>query len=304
MFNIIVKAAGFVIIILLGMSSREMGLLKKEDSFILSRIIVTFTLPCALIAGFGGITFSVLTFITLLLGFLCNAFLLTMGKFLTRKGTSLEKANAMICTSGYNIGAFAIPFCQSFFTPQILSYIIMFDIGNCIMCLGGSAAIAKFEIDSGSKFSVMTIVRKLSRSVPFVVYMFLMLISLFHLEIPAPCMTVISMIGDANVFIIMFMIGMQIELKFSLRSLASISKIILVRYGFAVLFALAVQLLPIPMDPACRTALTVVVFAPLSSVTTVFSQELGCDTNVAALAGSISMPISVCAFVALLIFLA
>ena len=117
-------------------------------------------------------------------------------------------------------------------------------------------------------------------------------------------MTVISMIGDANVFIIMFMIGMQIELKFSLRSLASISKIILVRYGFAVLFALAVQLLPIPMDPACRTALTVVVFAPLSSVTTVFSQELGCDTNVAALAGSISMPISVCAFVALLIFLA
>lgn len=187
MFDIIVKAAGFVIIILLGMFSREMGLLKKEDSFILSRIIVTFTLPCALIAGFGGITFSVLTFITLLLGFLCNAFLLTMGKFLTRKGTSLEKANAMICTSGYNIGAFAIPFCQSFFTPQILSYIIMFDIGNCIMCLGGSAAIAKFEIDSGSKFSVMTIVRKLSRSVPFVVYMFLMLISLFHLEIPAPC---------------------------------------------------------------------------------------------------------------------
>ena len=65
-----------------------------------------------------------------------------------------------------------------------------------------------------------------------------------------------------------------------------------------------VEELPIPMDPACRTALTVVVFAPLSSVTTVFSQELGCDTNVAALAGSISMPISVCAFVALLIFLA
>ncbi|HIZ78455.1 MAG TPA: hypothetical protein IAA17_01495 [Candidatus Lachnoclostridium stercorigallinarum] len=302
MFDIIIKAAGFVFIIILGMFSRKIGLLKKEDSFVLSKIIVTFTLPCALISGFGGITFSLLTLITLLLGFLCNAFLLTTGKFLARKQTPLEKANAMICTSGYNIGAFVVPFCQSFFSPEILSYIIMFDIGNCIMCLGGSSAIARFEVDENSKFSVMAIVKKLSRSVSFDVYMFLILISLFNLKIPDPCMTIISMIGEANVFIIMFMIGMQIELSFSLHSLASVSKIIFVRYGFAILFALAVQMLPI--DPACKTALTVVVFAPLSSVTTIFSQELGCDTNVAALAGSLSMPISVCAFVVLLIFLA
>lgn len=302
MFDIIVKAAGFVVIILLGMFSRKSGLLKKEDSFILSRIIVTFTLPCALIAGFGGITFSLLTFVTLLLGFLCNAFLLTVGKFLARKQTPLEKANAMICTSGYNIGAFAVPFCQSFFSPEILSYIIMFDIGNCIMCLGGSSAIARFEIDENSHFSVMAIVRKLARSVSFDVYMFLILISLLNVKIPDSLMTIISMIGNANVFLIMFMIGMQIELSFSLRSISSISKIIFVRYGFALLFAAVIQMLPI--DIACKTALTVVVFAPLSSVTTIFSQELGCDTSVAALAGSLSMPISVCAFVVLLIFLA
>ena len=302
MFDIIVKAAGFVVIILLGMFSRKSGLLKKEDSFILSRIIVTFTLPCALIAGFGGITFSLLTFITLLLGFLCNAFLLTVGKFLARKQTPLEKANAMICTSGYNIGAFAVPFCQSFFSPEILSYIIMFDIGNCIMCLGGSSAIARFEIDENSHFSVMAIVRKLARSVSFDVYMFLILISLLNVKIPDSLMMIISMIGNANVFLIMFMIGMQIELSFSLRSISSISKIIFVRYGFALLFAAVIQMLPI--DIACKTALTVVVFAPLSSVTTIFSQELGCDTSVAALAGSLSMPISVCAFVVLLIFLA
>lgn len=302
MFDIIVKAVGFVVIILLGMFSRKSGLLKKEDSFILSRIIVTFTLPCALIAGFGGITFSLLTFVTLLLGFLCNAFLLTVGKFLARKQTPLEKANAMICTSGYNIGAFAVPFCQSFFSPEILSYIIMFDIGNCIMCLGGSSAIARFEIDENSHFSVMAIVRKLARSVSFDVYMFLILISLLNVKIPDSLMTIISMIGNANVFLIMFMIGMQIELSFSLRSISSISKIIFVRYGFALLFAAVIQMLPI--DIACKTALTVVVFAPLSSVTTIFSQELGCDTSVAALAGSLSMPISVCAFVVLLIFLA
>ncbi len=302
MFDIIVKAAGFVVIILLGMFSRKSGLLKKEDSFILSRIIVTFTLPCALIAGFGGITFSLLTFVTLLLGFLCNAFLLTVGKFLARKQTPLEKANAMICTSGYNIGAFAVPFCQSFFSPEILSYIIMFDIGNCIMCLGGSSAIARFEIDENSHFSVMAIVRKLARSVSFDVYMFLILISLLNVKIPDSLMMIISMIGNANVFLIMFMIGMQIELSFSLRSISSISKIIFVRYGFALLFAAVIQMLPI--DIACKTALTVVVFAPLSSVTTIFSQELGCDTSVAALAGSLSMPISVCAFVVLLIFLA
>ena len=54
-------------------------------------------------------------------------------------------------------------------------------------------------------------------------------------------MTIISMIGQANVFVIMFMIGMQIELSFSLRSLSSISKIIFVRYGFAILFAVIVQ---------------------------------------------------------------
>ena len=302
MFDIIVKAAGFVFIIILGMFSRRIGLLRSARLCILSKIIVTFTLPCALISGFGGITFSALTFITLLLGFLCDMFLMMTGKFLARNQSPSERANAMICTSGYNIGAFVVPFCQSFFSPEILSYIIMFDIGNSTMCLGGSCAIARFEVDKSSKFSAMAIVKKLSRSVSFDVYIFLILISLFNLKIPDPCMTIISMIGQANVFVIMFMIGMQIELSFSLRSLSSISKIIFVRYGFAILFAVIVQMLPI--DPACKTALTVVVFAPLSAVTTVFSQELGCDTNVAALAGSLSMPISVCAFVVLLIFLA
>ena len=170
------------------------------------------------------------------------------------------------------------------------------------MCLGGSSAIARFEIDENSHFSVMAIVKKLARSVSFDVYMFLILISLLNVKIPDSLMTIISMIGNANVFLIMFMIGMQIELSFSLRSISSISKIIFVRYGFALLFAAVIQMLPI--DIACKTALTVVVFAPLSSVTTIFSQELGCDTSVAALAGSLSMPISVCAFVVLLIFLA
>ena len=127
-FDIIVKAAGFVFIIILGMFSRRIGLLKKDDSRILSKIIVTFTLPCALISGFGGITFSALTFITLLLGFLCDMFLMMTGKFLARNQSPSERANAMICTSGYNIGAFVVPFCQSFFSPEILSYIIMFDI--------------------------------------------------------------------------------------------------------------------------------------------------------------------------------
>ena len=60
----------------------------------------------------------------------------------------------MLNFSGYNIGAFTLPFIQNFLGSFGVIAICMFDVGNSISCTGGSYALTTMAInDSNEKNS-------------------------------------------------------------------------------------------------------------------------------------------------------
>ena len=51
MFDVLIKALGFVIVIVIGFLLKQFRILKKEDGYTLATIIMNVTLPCALFSN-------------------------------------------------------------------------------------------------------------------------------------------------------------------------------------------------------------------------------------------------------------
>lgn len=303
MYNVIIKSIAFIIIIFLGAFSVRKGILTKEEGKILNKIIMNFTLPCALIAGFGNVSFSFWMAVAILFGLCVNFISLFAGKhFISKNCTPHETANNMLCTATYNIGNFSVPFCQSFLPEASLAYLISFDIGNSIMTLGGAAAVAQNCIQPGNGIDIRAFVKRLSSSVPFICYVILLFLSVFHIRIPQAGLTVFSMIGQANMFLVMFTIGTQLDVHIEKNDISAIVKIIALRIIIAAAISVAIQF--VPMEPALRKVLVIAIFSPLSGIAVIFSQQLGCDTKLAAMMSSITIPVSLIIYMFLLVIMA
>ncbi|WP_295361596.1 AEC family transporter [uncultured Pseudoramibacter sp.] len=295
MYTVIIKAIGFVVIIALGYFSQKFGIVTKEDGKIFGKVIMTFTLPCSLIYGFSGVHFNMLMLFALVIGFTMSTIGLILGDIVSGKSAKLARGNNMLCCSGYNIGNFAIPFSQSFFPLAATSYLGMFDIGNCIMCLGGDLAIVESKISDGSCLNFIEILRKLYHSIPFMVYVVLMILSIVEMAVPKPIYDIVSLIAPANIFLIMFMIGTQIEFDGLSTVLRPVMRIFAVRIAIAIGFIVVIQFMPLPQD--YQRIMTIAVLSPIASPTMIYAEELGCDLKVTAAASTLSMLLSIIAYV-------
>lgn len=107
-----------------------------------SALVVKITLPCAIINNFSQMDFDTSLFFLVPIGFCGTLFLIGTGYFMARKKSPDEKAFQMIDHSGFNIGTFAIPYLHSFVGPSGVIAASMFDIGNSLLCTGGTYALA------------------------------------------------------------------------------------------------------------------------------------------------------------------
>ncbi|MDR3085760.1 MAG: AEC family transporter, partial [Christensenellaceae bacterium] len=139
---VLIKALSFLTMIAAGIFLRRAGLFKDGDDRILSKIILNFTLPAAVVGAFSNfrVEWSLIALVGL--GVLMNLFLSGVGYFLARKGSKAEKAFGLLNYSGYNIGSFTMPYVQSFLGDAGMAITGLFDTGNALMCTGGTYAIA------------------------------------------------------------------------------------------------------------------------------------------------------------------
>lgn len=297
---VLVKSLGFIFIVLIGYIFKRGGFFKKEDGLFLSKVVMNITLPAALIAGANGMNINYLAIVIILVGLISNLFNIFLSKYIDRRNTSVKKAIGMINCSGYNIGNFAIPFVASFFESTGLIYICMFDIGNAFLVLGGSYALAKNEVDGSGRLDIKNLIKVLLKSVPFDVYMFLFVISIFKISIPEEITTIASMIGSANGFLAMLMIGIILEVNISKKQIKSVAKLLGVRYlGNVILSCIVYFLLPIPI--LAKQMIILALFSPLSTISAVYSKMIDSDDPAPAIANSISIILSIFIMTGLLI---
>lgn len=153
--------------------------------------------------------------IVTLLGFLANGAMLLIGLGLSRKKSKALRALYAICTPGYNIGAFAMPFAQGFLGAAGVAGACLFDTGNAIMCTGGSYAATDLLLNGrkeGEKF-LLSLLKKLGSSVPFLTYTAMLVLSLCRVQIPMALADFLQPIANANAYCAMFMIGLMFDIQ-------------------------------------------------------------------------------------------
>lgn len=291
MLDVLTRAGSFVFIIALGYFLKRIGFFKEEDFTVLSRITIRITLAAAIITSFAGKTIDLSLLSLVALGIGCGAIYIAIGYFCNRKRSKAQQAFEMLNLSGYNIGAFVIPFAQSFLGPMGVIATSLFDTGNAVICLGGSFSLATMVKD-GKRFSIVHILKALGRSVPFVCYVTMLVLNLLHLQLPQGVLTCAEIIANANAFMAMLMIGVGLKLDMDRAHLKRIARLLTIRYGFAAVFALVFYFL-LPFELEIRQALVILVFSPIGSAVPGFTGEMDGDVGLSSALNSMTILISI-----------
>lgn len=299
MQEILIKALSYIAIILLGMVLRRAGFFKAEDFSVLSRIAIRITLPAAVITSFSGKEIDLSLLALGLIAFGGGVVYMTVGWLLNKSPE--DKAFGILNTAGYNIGNFTLPFVQSFLGPTGVIATSLFDVGNACICLGGSHAMASLVKD-GRGFDLGRLLKALATSTTFMTYVIMVTLSLLRISLPAFVVECAGIIGNANAFVAMLMIGVGFRLEADREQLAKVAKILVPRYAIAAVLALLCWNF-LHFDETVRTAVVILLFSPIASAAPAYTGELGGDTGLSAAVNSISILCSIPIIVALLLVL-
>ena len=298
MLDVLIRAGSFAAIIVLGFLMKKLGVFKDSDFSVLSNVTLKITLPAVIITNFANKDLDPSMFILTFLAIFCGAIYILMGFLLNLRNGKEQRAFEILNFPGYNIGCFALPFVQNFLGPAGVMATCLFDIGNGFICLGGAFSIASMVKD-GAKFSIKRIVRTLFKSIPFILYLVMPILCLTHVRIPEAVISFATIIGNANAFVAMLMLGVGFKLTANKSQIGRIIRILGIRFGIALILAITFYLL-LPFSMDVRKALVLLVFSPIGSAVPAFTSEMKSDVALSSAVNSISIVCSIVFMVAIL----
>ena len=302
METVLLKAGSFVLVILVGILLRTSGLVPEDSGETIKKILMNVTLPAAVIINFSRMdSLDISMLLILVLGFFCNVVMVFVGYLVTAKRNKSDRAIYMLCLPAANIGAFSLPFVQSFLPALGVAAVCMYDVGNSIMCLGGTYAVTDTVVNKGkSRFQVLPFIKKLLSSPSLIAYLTMFLLTISGIRLPDALITLVEPAANANIFTAMLMIGLLFRLDLKPEYIRDIIGILGLRLAFAVVASLLVYNL-LPFDLVVRQAVVIVLFAPLSAAAPAFVGDCGGDQGKASAANSFSILVGILSEVLLLI---
>ena len=301
MLEVLTRAGCFAAIILLGFLLKKFGLFKDSDFSVLSTVVLKITLPGAIIVNFANKELDTSLLCLTLLGVLCGALYIGLAFLFNLRSSKERRAFEILNLPGYNIGCFALPFVQSFLGPVGVIATCLFDIGNGFICLGTAFSIAVMVKDGG-RFSVKRVFRTLMKSLPFILYVTMPILCLLHVTIPQPITSLAGIVGNANAFMAMFMIGVGFKLAADKTQIGKIAKILAIRFSVAIILATAFYFL-LPFSMEIRKTLMILVFSPIGAAVPAFTGEMKGDVGLSSAVNSLSIICSIVFMVSLLILI-
>ena len=301
MLDILTRAGCFIAIIIVGYVLRKYNFFKEADFTVLSKIVLKITLPAAFVSNFAGKEIDPSMLAVALLAFGTGVLYMILGYLLNiRKGKD-EQAFGLLNLSGYNIGNFTLPFVQSFVGPVGVITTSIFDVGNAFVCLGGAFGVAS-SIKGEGRFSFKRILKALSRSVAFLTCIIMVTLGLLGITIPDPIVSFAEIVGGANAFLAMLMIGVGFKLSGDKSQIGTIVKMLVVRYGIALIFAVATYYF-LPLEFEAKLAIMILAFSPIGSAVPAFTEEMKGDVGLSSALNSISIIISIVFILSILVIM-
>lgn len=290
--TVLAKAVAFIMIIVTGYVLKKKGFFHPDDFYLFSKVVVRITLPCAIVSNFSRIVMDNSLLFMCVLGVAANLVMVVTGYLVNLPGTRQQRAFDMINLSGYNVGNFTLPFVQSFLGPVGFAATSLFDAGNAVMCTGATFTMASIASGAGDKPSVKNVAKSLFSSLPFDAYLIMTLLATVRISLPEMVTAYAGTVGSANAFLALLMIGIGFEIRMGKEKLARIVRIMVIRYGMGVAFALAAFYF-LPYGLEVRQAIALIALGPVSSVAPAFTGRLNGDVELASAVNSLSIIVSI-----------
>ena len=305
MFAILARVAALVLIIGLGYVLKRRDFFKEDDFRLISGIVLRITIPCAVVSYFSKITPDFALFWLVALGLACNLVPILLGWLAGLARGRREQAFNMINFSGYNIGCFALPYIQTFLGPTGVVATCLFDAGNSVMCTGATYSLAAAVAGKGEGTTWRVFLKRMFSSLPMDTYLFMVLLAALDWKLPVVVVNFADMVGAANPFLAMLMLGIGFELHLRREDAWRLVKTLVIRYAMASVLAYLCWTYA-PFDAEIRKVLAVLLLAPISAICAIFTSMCLNDAREVALSctiNSLSILISIAAMTTLLLVL-
>lgn len=125
---------------------------------------------------------------------------------------------------------------------------------------------------------------------------------MINITLPTVVMDIASIIGSANTFLAMFMIGLALELRFDRSVVQKLSKYMALRYVPAILAVIGLSFVTI-VPREMIYALSLLLMAPIAGSAPVFTDLIGNDVELSAQVNSLSIIISIVLMSSYLVYL-
>ena len=257
------------IILCIGFTLRQCGVLDRESVRRFTFVIMYITLPCAILSSAQGLVFDAALLFVVPISFVFNLVLLYLPYW--RHDPSRWRMFCMYTLAGFNVGNFMLPFMQSMLTPRAFLALALFDLVNALFIFGGSYSAALWcnrQVMPGEAVSPGAILKELSKSFPTYAYLIAIGFSIYHVSIPDFVMHPVMTIGRANTFVCMLIIGTALSVKMPKGDLRELLHILLMRYSVGIVLAAAVWFL-LPLARDIRIILVLLALAPMASINSV-----------------------------------
>ena len=210
----ILKPIAFLLIIVAAYLVKRAGLFKPRDYRVMQVVVFDFTLPASIIVSFATNPHHLSMLLISVFAIVFGLLPLLLVYAATRHKPVADRAFLMLNCSGFNIGNFCFPVIQTFMGPSALVTASMFDIGNSVIVTAGSnvmtTSLLHIDMDRplteqhagaaptlpyskprdkdarrlARRAKAKQILKGFLTSVPFNVYLLMIVVMLFSIHIP------------------------------------------------------------------------------------------------------------------------
>jgi len=292
MLEIVARALSLVAIIGIGLGIKRLGWATKADFRLLSRVVLGVTLPCALFTSFNDYHLEYALLGLTVLALIVNVAQQVIGYLMAARRGRREQAFAVLNSGSYNIGAFSTPYLGGFMGPHAMIYSTLFDFGTAFSSAGLAYGWGMALASEPGRRGWRDVLRTLADSPVFITYVVLLAMRLLDWRLPDPVISFTSIVGAANPFMAMLMIGVGLELKLHPSKYRAAARLLAVRYAFSIVTATVCWFL-LPFPEEARLVVVMILFAPIASMMPVFTARAGLDVDLAAFMNSVSIVVAI-----------
>lgn len=301
MAQVLHDAALLLAIIVAGWGVKRLGWLAESDFRVLSLVVLRVTLPCALLTVAENVRLGASALWLLGLGLGINLVQEVAAYLVERRRGRQAQAFAVLNTGGHNLGLFTMPYLAGLVGPHAIPPALVFDITNSWGAGGTGYGWGLALAREDSPVTAGVIVRQMFRSPVFLTYLTILLLRLADVSLPGIVLDFTSLVGQANTFLAMFMLGVGLRLTLPRSRLATAVRLLALRYVITVAAALLTWYL-LPLDAFTKMILCAVYFSPIPAMASGFTQEARGDVQLSAFMTSASILVALAVIPAVLVW--